>query len=31
MDTRRRARVVLEPKNGSWNAEKPFVLSHVEA
>jgi len=21
----------LYPKNGSWNAEKPFVLSNVEA
>jgi hypothetical protein len=21
----------LYPKNGSWNAEKPFVLSYVEA
>jgi len=31
MDTSHRARAVLEPKNGSWNAEQPFVLSHVEA
>jgi len=23
--------VVIEPKNGSWNAEMPFVLSNVEA
>ncbi len=26
-----RALSIVKPKNGSWNAEQPFVLSTVEA